>query len=50
MYGTASKYGSFDVTGTGAMEFFSNRRKVTTKWSIPVHAGGVDLANFDGRM
>ena len=33
MYGTQSKFGTSDITGDGAMEFFSNRRKVTTKWS-----------------
>lgn len=26
--GTLSKYGDFDVTAEGAMEFFTNRRKV----------------------
>ena len=30
--GTESKYGDFDITGDGAVEFFSNRIKVTTKW------------------
>jgi methylmalonic acid semialdehyde dehydrogenase len=33
LYGTKSKYGDHDVTGDGAMEFFSNRIKVTSKWS-----------------
>ena len=33
MYGTLSKFGTSDITGDGAMEFFSNRRKVTSKWS-----------------
>jgi methylmalonic acid semialdehyde dehydrogenase len=32
MYGTRSKFGTSDITGDGAMEFFSNRRKVTSKW------------------
>jgi malonate-semialdehyde dehydrogenase (acetylating)/methylmalonate-semialdehyde dehydrogenase len=32
LYGTMSKYGDGDITGDGAMEFFSTRRKVTTKW------------------
>ncbi len=33
MYGTQSKYGdSRDITGDGAMDFFSNRVKVTSKW------------------
>jgi len=35
LYGTKSKYGDCDITADGAMEFFSNRIKVTTKWSIP---------------
>lgn len=50
MYGTASKYGDCDVTGDGAMNFFSNLRKITTKWARPSGTGAVDLANFDGRM
>lgn len=50
MYGTKSKYGDCDVTGEGAMNFFSNLRKITSKWARPSGAGGLDLANFDGRM
>ena len=34
LYGTRSKYGDMDITGDGAMEFFSNRIKVTSKWPI----------------
>lgn len=34
LYGTRSKYGDMDITGDGAMEFFSNRVKVTSKWPI----------------
>lgn len=30
MYGTLSKFGTSDITGDGAMEFFSNRRKVSS--------------------
>jgi malonate-semialdehyde dehydrogenase (acetylating) / methylmalonate-semialdehyde dehydrogenase len=33
LYGTDSKFGTSDITGDGAMEFFSSRRKVTSKWS-----------------
>lgn len=33
LYGTDSKYGNNDITGDGAMEFFSSRRKVTRKWT-----------------
>lgn len=35
LYGTKSKYGDMDITGDGAMEFFSNRIKVTSKWVVP---------------
>jgi len=38
LYGTRSKYGDFDVTGDGAMEFFTNRRKVTCKWTASYSA------------
>ena len=31
----ASKFGDFDITGDGGMEFFSYRKKVTTKWLPP---------------
>jgi len=34
LYGTRSKYGDMDITGDGAMEFFSNRIKVTSKWPV----------------
>jgi len=30
-----SKYGDCDITGDGAIEFFSRRRKITTKWVPP---------------
>mmetsp|Transcript_8876 Transcript_8876/g.14079 ORF Transcript_8876/g.14079 Transcript_8876/m.14079 type:complete len:491 (-) Transcript_8876:424-1896(-) len=33
MYGTLSKFGEHDITGEGAMNFFTTRRKITTKWS-----------------
>ena len=45
MYGTNSKFGDFDVTGEGAMAFFTQRRKITTKWSRPGDKF-VDLAHF----
>jgi malonate-semialdehyde dehydrogenase (acetylating) / methylmalonate-semialdehyde dehydrogenase len=66
LYGTRSKYGNCDITGDGAMEFFSNRRKVTQKWTASYgttaapaakrvkvgdeSAAPADKANFDGRM
>ena len=39
LYGTQSKYGDMDVTGDGAMEFFTNRIKITSKWAP------IDLVN-----
>ena len=63
LYGTRSKYGDMDITGDGAMEFFTNRIKVTSKWPVPdlkelvggtatadALAAPVDQANFAGRM
>jgi hypothetical protein len=60
LYGTKSKYGDMDITGDGAIEFFTNRIKITTKWPAPsvpeyireptVQSGGTDHANFAGRM
>ena len=62
LYGTLSKFGSHDITGDGAMEFFSNRIKVTTKWTASYSTGGaaqqsaaaspnvIDKANFDGKL
>lgn len=48
MYGTKSKFGDMDITGDGCVEFFSTRRKITSKWSTVIHAG--DTANFSGQM
>ena len=66
LYGTRSKYGDMDITGDGAIEFFTNRVKITTKWptsTAPEYLigleqrkldatadGGTDHANFAGRM
>mmetsp|Transcript_17915 Transcript_17915/g.24672 ORF Transcript_17915/g.24672 Transcript_17915/m.24672 type:complete len:560 (-) Transcript_17915:355-2034(-) len=64
LYGTKSKYGDMDITGDGAMEFFTNRIKVTSKWPVPnveefisgeglsttAGHGPTDHANFAGRM
>ena len=45
MYGTLSKFGDFDITGDGGMEFFSTRRKITTKWgNMP--SSSMDKAQF----
>lgn len=48
MYGTKSKYGDMDITGDGCIEFFSNRRKITAKWSTATYTG--DKANFSGQI
>lgn len=48
MYGTRSKYGDMDITGDGCIEFFSNRRKITTKWSTVSNVA--DKANFSGQL
>jgi hypothetical protein len=61
LYGTKSKFGDMDITGDAAVEFFSNRIKVTSKWPItqtrkrPIEAvtGEIatsDRANFAGSM
>ena len=58
LYGTKSKFGDCDITGDGAMEFFSNRIKITSKWTASYGSkrtadGAVktrDAANFDGKM
>jgi hypothetical protein len=64
LYGTLSKYGDGDITGEGAMEFFSDRIKVTTRWptveeepefvkggaAVARGAEVVDQASFNGRM
>jgi len=61
LYGTKSKFGDGDITGDGAMEFFSRRIKVTTRWPEPEGPefgepmmesgeGVTDHANFNGRM
>ncbi|KAG6975415.1 hypothetical protein JG688_00002430 [Phytophthora aleatoria] len=48
MYGTKSKYGDMDITGDGCVEFFSTRRKITSKWSTAINPG--DAANFSGQL
>ena len=60
--GTNSSFGDMDITGTGAMEFFTTRRKITTKWGAPLASAAVasssqslaqdgsDKANFAGTM
>jgi malonate-semialdehyde dehydrogenase (acetylating)/methylmalonate-semialdehyde dehydrogenase len=61
LYGTRSKFGDMDITGDAAVEFFSNRIKVTGKWPItqtrkrPIVAvadetATSDRANFAGSM
>lgn len=59
LYGTKSKFGDMDITGDSAIEFFSNRIKVTSKWPITqsrkrsseaVAGATQDHANFAGTM
>merc|ERR1712050_595921 len=55
LYGTRSKFGDGDITGDGAMEFFSTRRKVTTRWgegssSALAAAAQKDIASFSGKI
>jgi malonate-semialdehyde dehydrogenase (acetylating) / methylmalonate-semialdehyde dehydrogenase len=53
--GTHSKYGEGDITGDAGLEFFTARRKVTTRWptvvptAAPTASGG-DAASFVGQM
>eukprot|EP00932_Pfiesteria_piscicida_P020338 SRR837773.7142.p2 GENE.SRR837773.7142~~SRR837773.7142.p2 ORF type:complete len:337 (-),score=121.65 SRR837773.7142:9-959(-) len=47
--GSQSKFGEHDITGEGAMNFFSKLRKVTTKWTTKPNAVP-DLASFAGVM
>ena len=47
--GTASKYGEHDITGDGALRFFSQLKKITTKWTTTPNAPP-DAANFGGTM
>jgi malonate-semialdehyde dehydrogenase (acetylating)/methylmalonate-semialdehyde dehydrogenase len=49
LYGTRSKYGDMDITGDGCIEFFSNRRKITSKWSNTI-TNLADKANFSSQM
>ncbi|GMH54345.1 hypothetical protein TL16_g01650 [Triparma laevis f. inornata] len=35
LYGTLSKYGDGDITSEGAIEFFTTRIKITTRWPAP---------------
>lgn len=36
LYGSLSKFGNIvDITGEGCLEFCTNRRKITSKWSSP---------------
>ncbi|KAH9249631.1 methylmalonate-semialdehyde dehydrogenase (acylating) [Batrachochytrium salamandrivorans] len=48
LYGTRSKFGDHDITGDGGLEFFTTRRKVTTKWGKfkSVEGAGEDKAQF----
>jgi malonate-semialdehyde dehydrogenase (acetylating)/methylmalonate-semialdehyde dehydrogenase len=63
LYSKKSKYGDVDITGDGAIKFFTNRIKITSKWpapSVPEYIAGltkkqwkdsiIDHANFAGTM
>jgi len=66
LYPSLSKYGDLDITGEGALDLFTRRRKVTTKWGKPTGPGtpgatatstaaaaaaaSTDKASFVGRM
>lgn len=40
-----SKFGDMDITGDGGIEFFTKRRKITTKW-VPQQGGSVVDSSF----
>jgi hypothetical protein len=55
--GTLSNFGDCDITGHGALNFFSNKRKITSKWfsrpadsAAPSAPGAADVGSFVGRM
>jgi malonate-semialdehyde dehydrogenase (acetylating) / methylmalonate-semialdehyde dehydrogenase len=58
--GTYSKYGDGDITGDAGLEFFTARRKVTTRWptvvptvvstAAPTATSSGDAASFVGQM
>jgi acyl-CoA reductase-like NAD-dependent aldehyde dehydrogenase len=54
LYGTMSKYGDMDITGDSAVEFFTNRIKISSRWPLSnsrVEACvSSDYANFAGQM
>jgi len=46
MYGTLSKFGEHDITGEGAMNFFTTRRKITSKWTQFESGKKEDISQF----
>ena len=38
----ASRFGDMDITGEGGLEFFTRRKKITTKWNPPSNKGTGD--------
>lgn len=44
--GTLSKFGEHDITGEGAMRFFSQNKKITTKWSQFQTGDKEDISQF----
>jgi acyl-CoA reductase-like NAD-dependent aldehyde dehydrogenase len=47
--GSRSKFGEHDITGEGALNFFTKVRKITTRWTAKPNAVP-DLASFAGVM
>jgi len=41
-----SKFGEHDITGDGGIEFFTLRKKVTTKWTPPPASQAANAANW----
>jgi methylmalonic acid semialdehyde dehydrogenase len=37
-----SKFGDYDITADGGIEFFTKRRKITTKWTFPAKGSAGD--------
>lgn len=38
----ASRYGDVDITGEGGLEFWTKKKKVSTKWNVPQARGHGD--------
>jgi len=38
----ASRFGDMDITGEGGLEFWTRRKKITSKWNLPANRGTGD--------